>query len=286
MPTHFDRAYLVCATPRSGSTLLCELLRATGRAGRPLEHFEVLRHSGLPRQPREYFQGDAGDRVLSLLPPLLPGQPSTEPPADWWDRIAREGATENRVWGGKLMWGHVPDLLERVHELPDLAGADLDTAVRRLLGDPTMVFITRADKVAQAVSLWRAVQTQRWRASSGATSTTPGAKSTTPGAESTTPPGAESRTPVYDFAGIDHLVRQLTDDETAWSAWFKRTGRRPLHLAYEEEIEPDPPAAAARVLRALGLPDEGVPAPELSRQRDALSTDWIARYWADRERAA
>ncbi len=41
MPTLFDPADLVCATPRSGSTLLCELLRATGRAGRRLEHFEV-----------------------------------------------------------------------------------------------------------------------------------------------------------------------------------------------------------------------------------------------------
>ncbi|MGZ4261677.1 MAG: Stf0 family sulfotransferase, partial [Solirubrobacteraceae bacterium] len=39
------KAYLVCATPRSGSTLLCEMLRETGRAGVPLEHFEILRHS-------------------------------------------------------------------------------------------------------------------------------------------------------------------------------------------------------------------------------------------------
>ncbi|MGZ4331338.1 MAG: Stf0 family sulfotransferase, partial [Solirubrobacteraceae bacterium] len=56
------KAYLVCATPRSGSTLLCEMLRETGRAGVPLEHFEILRHSSLPRQPREYFQDlDAPD---------------------------------------------------------------------------------------------------------------------------------------------------------------------------------------------------------------------------------
>jgi LPS sulfotransferase NodH len=264
MPTHFDRAYLVCATARSGSTLLCELLRTTGRAGRPLEHFEVLAHSSLPRQPREYFDGLADEHLLSLLPPLQPGRPSAEPPEAWWERIAREGTTENGVWGGKIMWAHVPDLLERVHELPGLAGADLDAAVRRLLGDPVTVFVTRRDKVAQAVSLWRAVQTQRWRSS----------------------PGAEPTTPVYDFAGIDHLVRQLADDEAAWSSWFERTGRRPLHLAYEEEIEPDPRAAAARVLCELGLPESGIPAPELSRQRDAVSAEWTARYRTERERAA
>ena len=32
-----------------------------------------------------------------------------------------------------------------------------------LLGDVRLVYVTRADKVAQAVSLWRAVQTQSWR---------------------------------------------------------------------------------------------------------------------------
>ncbi|MGZ5376146.1 MAG: Stf0 family sulfotransferase, partial [Solirubrobacterales bacterium] len=51
------RSYLVCATPRSGSTLLCEALKSTGVAGRPEEYFEALRQSGRPRRPQEYFPG-------------------------------------------------------------------------------------------------------------------------------------------------------------------------------------------------------------------------------------
>ena len=35
-------SYLICATPRSGSTLLCAALDDTGIAGHPEEHFEVL----------------------------------------------------------------------------------------------------------------------------------------------------------------------------------------------------------------------------------------------------
>jgi LPS sulfotransferase NodH len=50
------QAYLVCATPRSGSTLLRETLRDTGLAGRSLEHSEILPHSSLPRQPHGYFR--------------------------------------------------------------------------------------------------------------------------------------------------------------------------------------------------------------------------------------
>ena len=52
-----DRSYLVCATPRSGSTLVCHALEETGVAGRPEEYFEALRHSGRPRRPEEYFLG-------------------------------------------------------------------------------------------------------------------------------------------------------------------------------------------------------------------------------------
>src|SRR5919204_6001172 len=58
-----SRSYLICATPRSGSTLLCEALKSTGVAGVPDEYFEALRHSGRPRRPQEYFIG-AHDRTI------------------------------------------------------------------------------------------------------------------------------------------------------------------------------------------------------------------------------
>jgi Uncharacterized protein conserved in bacteria len=35
------RVYLLCTTPRSGSTLLCRMLQAMGQAGRPDPHFHV-----------------------------------------------------------------------------------------------------------------------------------------------------------------------------------------------------------------------------------------------------
>ena len=62
--------YLVAATERSGSTLLCELLASTGVAGRPEEYFEFLSATGRVRQPREYFPDDADPSILKLLAPL------------------------------------------------------------------------------------------------------------------------------------------------------------------------------------------------------------------------
>ncbi|MDP9189057.1 MAG: Stf0 sulfotransferase family protein, partial [Actinomycetota bacterium] len=69
------KSCLVCATPRSGSTLLCALLAGTGVARQPQEFFERLAHSGLPRQPREYFAGVEDAALLAHLAPTDPGAP-------------------------------------------------------------------------------------------------------------------------------------------------------------------------------------------------------------------
>lgn len=76
-----ERSYLVCATPRSGSTLLCKALRETGVAGKPEEYFEALRSTGRPRRPDEYFAGVDDQSIRDQL-----GDPPSEgqaPPPAW-----------------------------------------------------------------------------------------------------------------------------------------------------------------------------------------------------------
>ena len=138
-----DRAYLVLATARSGSTLLCETLRETGVAGRPLEHFEVFEPTSLPRQPREYFHGVTDPEILDLLAPLEPGTPAVQTPEEWWERILREGTGDNGVWGGKLMWAHTSDLLRRTRGLKGFADADLATTLGGLLRNPDLIHVVR-----------------------------------------------------------------------------------------------------------------------------------------------
>jgi trehalose 2-sulfotransferase len=257
-------SYLVCATPRSGSTLLCEMLRETGCAGRPLEHFEVLRHSGLPRQPREYFHGLHAPEVIERLEPTRTGVEELEPAQQWLERVLAEGQTENGVWGGKLMWGHVEDFVCRARELPDLEQADLWTVLCTLLSEPRLIFVSRGEKVYQAVSLWRAVQTQAWRAGGNSN-------------------GGEV---IYDFTAIDHLVGQLEAEELAWQRWFDEVGVEPLRVEYEE-LDAQPRDTVVRVLESLGLGDVSPPwVPTLPRQRDELSVAWVERYGREREKAA
>ena len=250
----------MCSTPRSGSTLLCETLLATGRLGRPLEHFEVFRHTGLPRQPREYFDPGSPAEVLQHLAPLEPGRPSTESSADWWSRIHAAGLTDNGVWGGKLMWGHVEDLLARARELDGLADADLNQVLTALLGDVTFVHVSRTDHVAQAVSLWRAVQTQTWRAQ--ATRSQDGAR--------------------YEFAGIDHLAAQLRAHDLQWRQWLTGHGHRaPAHgmvgQGHRHTARGRPEVAVEVVRNVVDV---------VVGQRDGRSAEWADRYRQDLARAA
>ena len=82
-----DRSYLVCATPRSGSTLVCHALEETGVAGRPGEYFEALRHSGRPRRPEEYFLGVEDQSIRDHLGERAVGS-DPAPRSPLWSRAA------------------------------------------------------------------------------------------------------------------------------------------------------------------------------------------------------
>jgi trehalose 2-sulfotransferase len=250
-------SYFVCATPRSGSTLLCRSLAATGVAGRPEEYFERLRHSGLPREPREYFEGTADRFLLDLLPPTRTGDREAADLERELPRYLAEGTTPNGVFGAKLMWGYFDDFLARLGTTPE--GAAVEVLAARF-GRLAWIHVTRADKVAQAVSLWRALQTRAWSAADD--------------------PGEAQ--PVYDAAGIAHLRDQLISHDAAWRAWFAAKGIRPLVVEYER-FAADYAATLRGVLAHLSLEVEHIPDPPTHRQGDERSDRWVARFNEEKE---
>jgi trehalose 2-sulfotransferase len=268
------RSYLVCATPRSGSTLLCETLDATGVAGRPREYFEELKETGLPRRPREYFWGLRSPEVIRLLPHESQLDVDAEHRPSWsredysqhLNAALAAGATPNGVFGAKVMWSYFPDFLELMRGIPRFAGMDDGSLLGSAFPDLHYVFISRSDKVRQAVSLWRALQTWVWR------------KSAVPAEQA-----QEERRAVYSFDAINHLLDQLRRHEDAWRGFFFRIGTRPLQLFYEE-IAGGPADAAGRVLESIGVSVEQAPSDgprDISRQSDELSESWVQSYLED-----
>ena len=127
-PDLANRGYMICATSRSGSTYLCELLASTGVLGNPREYFNT---SGRRRRNDPDYPSD---RLAQL------------------DIIRTSGATGNGIYAVKVIGPQLLRIKKRIdpfRDLPKLA----------------LVRLRRMDVVGQAISLTRARQTGQFVAS-------------------------------------------------------------------------------------------------------------------------
>ncbi|WP_027344395.1 Stf0 family sulfotransferase [Hamadaea tsunoensis] len=128
--------YIIASTPRSGSTLLCDGLFATGVAGRPTEtlapHFRSfwLDQWSLPADSGfgEYFQA-----------------------------ALNYGTTPNGIYGTKIHWEHLPALAREL-----AVEGRPDQALTAAFPGAAYVRLIRNDLRAQALSLFRATVTDQW----------------------------------------------------------------------------------------------------------------------------
>jgi LPS sulfotransferase NodH len=260
-------SYLVCATPRSGSTLLCRTLDQTGVAGHPEEYFEALHRSGLPRRPHEYFEADRHANIVERLAfremPDGMAKPNPLWHPDTYDQYLawalEQGTTPNGVFGAKLMWGYLGDFAQLLRGIDGMAERPLPELLARAFPGLRYIQITRENKIRQAVSLWKAVQTQSWKREP-----------------------RETQRPVelvFSFRAINYLVRLLTAHDASWDAYFLGLGYEPLKVTYEELAE-STDAVIRRVLEHLGIPAPAeleIESPELSVQADEVSEEWVRR---------
>lgn len=136
-------SYLLCGTPRTGSTLLCGLLGSTGVAGRPESYFRLPDEHAWARRLGVPVAGDGSVDYRSFV------------------RAARRaGSTPNGVFAARVMWG-------TMHRIVDGLGTaarrrDLDVLVDAF-GPLRLVHLRRDDVVGQAVSWARAEQSGYWQ---------------------------------------------------------------------------------------------------------------------------
>lgn len=262
--------YLVCATPRTGSTLLCEALISTGLGGHPREYFEALRHSGLPRRPREYFTGLDNAEILDLL-----GDYSTldtlarrfangEEYARYLDQVFEEGTTPNGVFAAKVMWGYLYDFVGNLREIEAYRDMPVPELLATVFPDLRYIYVTRRDKVRQAVSLWKAIQNAVWGQQDGASAP------------------QTDRKLVFHFEAIDHLLRTNADHEEAWRRYFTENDIQPFHVIYED-LTTSYERTALEILQYLhiDIPERVlIKERRMKKQADALSEEWVQRYHA------
>lgn len=247
--------------PRTGSSFLSEALKATGLAG----------------IPEEYYNADTIEALLETH--------SCKDVTALHAKILESGTTSNGVFGTQVSTGGALDLLiESLGDLPEGSGKP-EEAKQRIVEhihasfpNLTYIHLTRRNKVRQAVSWWKAVQTNQWVLRQE------DSKASNKGLE-------------YNYAAIDTLVQQAVMRESGWQAFYDTVARygtvaryekaacNPIVVVYEDLIS-NFESTMRNVLDGLNLNHVSIPkeVPAIRKQADDLSEEWVYRYVEEKQK--
>jgi trehalose 2-sulfotransferase len=242
---HPRRCYVVCAVPRSGSNLLTDGLHATRRAGRPKQFF-------LHKSESYFIDAHHLDPDCHF--------------ARYVHDIVAVTATSNEVFGFKLMSWYLDDFLCRLRATGAFGDAGRLDLLRNAFPRLQFVHISRRNKLRQALSKARAVQTDLWKVQEGK---------------------SVSGDPQFDAALIEQCLEEGAHQEKIWERFFQQTGIKPFRVEYEQLCE-DYEATIQGVLNFLqiSLPRRvRIGPPVTIRQADEISRAWEERFTAQQSPA-
>lgn len=236
-----DISYIICGVQRSGSFLFCEALTNTGLAGDPQEYFlnngEGWENGWWARQ----------NGVTSR--------------SDYLCLVLERGTTPNGVFGAKIMWNYFSDMLINLKELPEYKGMEAPQVMATLFPNIHYIWITRHDKVRQAVSWAKAGQTDVYASVKG---------------ETPIPP---KREPSFDFEFIDLLHKLVLEGEAGWQNFFETCNVQPFRVQYEDLVEAYEPTAL-RILEYMKIsyPKNLIFGERrMQKQADILNEAWVEK---------
>jgi trehalose 2-sulfotransferase len=132
-----ERTFFVCSTPRTGSTMLGDLLADTGLVGRADEYFgEAFRQEIVPGLSRRGFD-------------------------DYLVQCTRH-AGGSGTFGVKLHWDQVEVFLYLLRLRRGVGGLTDLQVIQAVFPAPRFVWLSREDVLAQGVSWWKAITTGKW----------------------------------------------------------------------------------------------------------------------------
>ncbi len=241
-------SYFICSTPRSGSTLLCDLLKQTGVAGRPNSFYRAPSIA----EYAEYWGIEA--------------EPGLEFERRYMAAAIKHGTRDTGMFGMRLHGLSLFELLGRLAML--YPGEATDKArLSVAFGTPLYVRLRRADKVAQAISRVKAEQSGLWHRHAD-------------GAERELIKPYEA--PIYDAARLRASITETVEHEAVFDAWAAGQGITPLDVTYEA-LSADPHGTLAMILDALGRDPALAERAQVQTARlaDTMSVEWAVRYRAE-----
>ncbi len=241
-------SYVICTSPRSGSTLLSNLLRATGVAGNPASYF----HHPSISDWQKYFDQipDASMSEQQILHAIF--------------RAAITEGTLNTGMFGLRLQQHSFDYFKRKLGIlyPELSS---DTQrFTKAFGRTAFLYLSRRNKFEQAVSYVKAEQTGLWHIAPDGTEV-----------ERLSPP----QTPTYNFERIKTSFEEVKTSDRHWENWFQTENIVPLRISYEE-LSVHPIRSLGKVLDHLGVTYETLSdiEPRVAKMADKINQNWVERF--------
>jgi LPS sulfotransferase NodH len=224
--------------------LLCDLLTQTGEHGEPDEYLDIR------KVVYRALYDEAGGTNAGYIPWLLTHRSSP-----------------NGAFGLKLHWNQGVNFV-RGARANAMAHARLGYGFRAVssltqgFDDLRLVWVQREDRVLQAVSHYRARNTNQWVRPDGE-------------------PGARRPDPPFDADEIERSLRWLTRVDRGWQRFFDRISVQPFVVVYER-LAADPNPILHALGEHLGVPITATLEPRLERQGTNWSVEMRDRYIAER----
>jgi LPS sulfotransferase NodH len=226
------KSYIIASSYRCGSTFLCSELWKTGLLGAPAEYLNTDQASAVIATARE--------------PGRMMGRLQVSRPEDYFVKLLACRTSRNGIFGMKAHFHHFEPALTWY------------PSMLNVLSPVTYIYINRRDKLAQAVSMAKAMQTHAWLSFDQVT----------------------GKTLRYDRDFVEQCKLELEQQRLGWWRWFETNNVTPFVVTYEDLLA-DSAAVVRSVIELLGVENdqpEEVNLPLAERQADEINTEWMARF--------
>ncbi len=234
------KSYIVASSYRCGSTFLCTSLWKTGLLGAPTEYVNIDRGNAAIPAPNE--------------PGRLMVRFGATTPEQYFTRLLQHRTGRNGIFGMKAHGHHFEAALAWCPSMLEI------------LAPVTFIYINRRDKVAQAISMAKAMQTNAWISFDQDT-------------------GTNTR---YDPGFIEQCKNEIEHQRLNWWRWFEANSITPFVVTYEDMVA-DKDAVVRSIVELLDVQNdvpEKIELPNVEKQSDEINADWASRFAAEQTAAA
>ena len=173
-------------------------------------------------------------------------------------------STENGVFGGKIMWAHLKHF--RAATLGDQPESTTDAdLIRQQFGDDVRcIWARREDKLRQAISMWKAKQTNIYNSIQTSASERP----------------EPAKQPEYDYDEIKKILTRFQNEEANWKNFFDDHAFPHRAVTYETFVNRYQEETRELVeFLGIQIPEDFSVAPTTyTRLADSTNEDWYQRF--------